>query len=210
MTDLMTDENTAPRKTFDEISARPLAIYAEELSGLIRKERGLRKELASRNQELEHKLEEVRQQAANVAKREFLANMSHEIRTPMNGIIGMVDLILANDLAEGQRADLEIVPESSHVLMSLLDELLDISKAEAGKFELEPTPFDLRSVVEGVATLFVPLARVQGIAVRWSVAPGVTEARIGDEVRIRQILASLVGNVVKFTAEGLRFWFPRT
>lgn len=124
MTDLMTDENTAPRKTFDEISARPLAIYAEELSGLIRKERGLRKELASRNQELEHKLEEVRQQAANVAKREFLANMSHEIRTPMNGIIGMVDLILANDLAEGQRADLEIVPESSHVLMSLLTSCL--------------------------------------------------------------------------------------
>jgi CheY-like chemotaxis protein/anti-sigma regulatory factor (Ser/Thr protein kinase) len=114
----------------------------------------------------------------------------------------MVDLILADDLTDGQREDLEIVQESSRLLMQLLNELLDVSKIEAGKLDLDPAPFDLRGAIEGVAGLFAARGLEKGIAVRWSVAPGVAEARIGDEVRVRQILSNLVGNAVKFALQG--------
>jgi signal transduction histidine kinase/DNA-binding response OmpR family regulator len=214
----MTNE---PRKTFGEIKERQLEIYASEIKSLFQKERKLRRELANRNKELETKLKEVSElngrledslelaqqltaeaQAANIAKREFLANMSHEIRTPMNGIIGMVDLLLQDDLSEDMREDLGIVKESSGVLLHLLNDLLDVSKIEAEKLELEFAPFDLRATGENVSALFTPKASEKGVGIFCEIDGGILTQRVGDEMRVRQILSNLVGNAVKFTQEG--------
>ena len=214
----MTNE---PRKTFGEIKERQLEIYASEINTHFQKERKLSRELAARNKELEQKLKEVSElngrledslamaqrltaeaQAANVAKREFLANMSHEIRTPMNGIIGMVDLLLQDELSEPQREDLNIVKESSDVLLHLMNDLLDVSKIEAEKLELESARFDLRATAENINALFTPKAFEKGVNIECEFPADMPAFRLGDEMRVRQILSNLVGNAVKFTHEG--------
>ncbi len=214
----MTNE---PRKTFGEIKERQLEIYATEIKSHFQQERKLARELAKRNKELEQKLKEVSElngrledslamaqrltaeaQAANVAKREFLANMSHEIRTPMNGIIGMVDLLLQDELSEPQREDLNIVKESSDVLLHLLNDLLDVSKIEAEKLELELARFDLHATAENINALFTPKALEKGVSISCEFPTAMPVFRVGDEMRVRQILSNLVGNAVKFTHEG--------
>jgi signal transduction histidine kinase/CheY-like chemotaxis protein len=141
-------------------------------------------------------------EAANRRKSEFLANMSHEIRTPMNGILGMTELALGTTLDARQREYLGIVKNSAEALLSIVNDILDLSKIEAGKFTVERRPFALRPVLESAIHLMSPRARDKQLVLSWAVAPEVPEIVLGDPNRLRQILLNLLGNAVKFTERG--------
>ena len=141
-------------------------------------------------------------EAANLAKSQFLASMSHEIRTPMNGILGMAQLLLMSDVSEGERQDyLRVILGSGQTLLTLLNDILDLSKVEAGKIELERMAFEPVSMLGEIRHLFVDLAQRKqlALAVDWQ-GPPLRYA--GDVVRIRQMLSNLVSNAIKFTERG--------
>ncbi len=143
-----------------------------------------------------------RAQDALRVKSTFLATISHELRTPMNGILGMHELLLEGGLTAEQRSYVSIADQSARHLLNLLNELLDLSKIEAGKLEIRNAPFDVREQVEFVAELLRPKAQAGGLALRLFISPEVPRLIIGDGDRFRQILLNLIGNSVKFTREG--------
>ncbi|MCG2595804.1 PAS domain-containing protein [Ramlibacter sp. XY19] len=140
--------------------------------------------------------------AANRAKSQFLATMSHEIRTPLNGIIGMTKLLLDEPLGEVMRSHATLIDRSAHSLLALVNDILDVSKIEAGQMEIESFPFDLIELLDDLSTLYRLRATEKSLLFRMRVDPRVPRHVQGDPTRIRQVLVNLLGNALKFTSAG--------
>ncbi|MBV8165620.1 MAG: response regulator, partial [Alphaproteobacteria bacterium] len=145
---------------------------------------------------------QVQAEAASRAKSQFLAVMSHELRTPMTGVIGMIDVLRKTALDARQSEYLDVMRQSADTLLAVLNDILDFSKIEAGQLEIETVAFDLDEAIDGVVRLFAPRAAEKGLALRFSWAVEAPRRIHGDPVRLRQVLANLIGNAVKFTARG--------
>lgn len=175
---------------------RRAVLLASDVSEERRRQRELEQALAA----AERSREEA--EAANQAKSTFLATMSHEIRTPMNGVLGMMDVLEAEGLPEGQARTVATMRESAQALLHIIDDVLDFSKIEAGALALEETTFSLTGLVEGVVATLRPQAEGRGLSLVAAVAPGSTDVLLGDPTRVRQILFNLLGNALKFTERG--------
>ncbi|MGZ6020612.1 MAG: ATP-binding protein [Phenylobacterium sp.] len=140
--------------------------------------------------------------AANAAKSEFLATMSHEIRTPLNGVLGMVQAMRREPLSAAQLERLSVIGQSGEMLLTILNDILDLSKIEAGKLDLEESDFDLQSLALGLRQTFGPLAEGKGLAFSFEVDAEAAGTWRGDPLRVRQILHNLIANAVKFTGSG--------
>ncbi len=141
-------------------------------------------------------------EAADRAKSEFLAIVSHEIRTPINGVIGFAQILAESPLSPEQREQVAIIKSSGQALEKLIADILDLSKIEAGKIEIESAPFGLHKCVEDVIAFFQPRARAAALGLTASIDPDVPQIVNSDEARLRQILTNLIGNALKFTERG--------
>ncbi len=164
---------------------------------------GISEDITERKQD-EEALRKAKEaaEAASVSKSQFLANMSHEIRTPMNGVLGMAELLLATPLTEKQRHLTNSVHRSGTALLSIINSILDFSKVEAGKLELEQVEFELRETIEEAVDLFADPAERKGLDLTCFLPTEIPDRAIGDPARLRQVLENLVGNAVKFTKRG--------
>jgi|GEM_PF-966452 len=166
------------------------------------------KELELNNEMLENRVVErtleladatSKAEAANLSKSQFLANMSHEIRTPMNGVIGMVDILTQMDLTPEQNRMIQTIRNSSFSLLRIIDDILDASKIEAGKIDVESVPVEITPIVEDVAKTLLPVADASKVRLALFVDPSVPDKILSDPMRLRQVLLNLLSNAVKFT-----------
>jgi two-component system CheB/CheR fusion protein len=155
-----------------------------------------------KNYEIELEKARVSAEAASRAKSEFLANMSHEIRTPMNGIMGMAQLLEYTELSLKQREYLHIMRDSGESLLSLINDILDLSRIEAGRVELELQEFSLRKSVVDVINSQISLVHAKGLTITTDIPAAVPDNLTGDQLRLKQILINILGNAVKFTSRG--------
>jgi signal transduction histidine kinase/DNA-binding response OmpR family regulator len=193
-------------RTGDEVE-----YLGESLNAMIRVLGETREEVAQHQDLMEQRirqrteaLEEATQRAlaASRAKSEFLANISHELRTPMNGILGMLEIVLEEEFRPAQREHLETAKSCANTLMALLNDILDLSKIEAGKMLLERIHFDPRLLADDCVRSVMPRSRQKGIGVHIRLTPNVPKKIVGDPLRLRQILTNLLSNAVKFTEQG--------
>jgi signal transduction histidine kinase/CheY-like chemotaxis protein len=141
-------------------------------------------------------------EAATRGKSQFLANMSHELRTPMTGVLGMLDILLLGNLDAEQRESVTIAHTSARSLIRILNDILEMTKIEMGKFSIEEKPFSLRKCVESTFNILFPAAKSKGIGLEFTVADDVPETLVGDQTRLNQVLTNLAGNAIKFTEMG--------
>jgi signal transduction histidine kinase/CheY-like chemotaxis protein len=193
-------------RTGDEIE-----FLGESFNRMIEELARSRQELLQNQELLEDRIKERTQQlevamqnalAASQVKSEFLANISHELRTPMNGILGMIDIVLGSDLNAEQRDHLQTAQGCAYSLLALLNDVLDLSKIEAGRMALEKIPFELRALIADSKKAQTALALQKGVELRTVIEPDVPHRVIGDPLRIRQMLINLLSNAAKFTDRG--------
>lgn len=183
------------------VEVRCLPIYDEE--GNLAKFIEYAMDITDRKRaESELKDAKERAERATIAKTNFLSNMSHEIRTPMNVIIGMTQLLLDSDLAPHQRKHVEMIREASQGLLQLLNDILDISKNEAGKFTFEVIAFDLHKLLKGVIGLFEQQAAKKDLSLELDIKDTVPRYIKSDPLRLKQVLINLISNAIKFTNQG--------
>jgi two-component system, sensor histidine kinase and response regulator len=192
-----------PRLVFDK--GRPVGIQSVGRDVTERKRH--QEELARHTRELQRKNEELLEaltaaHAAAEAKNCFLANMSHEVRTPMNGIVGMIDLLMSTPLGREQREYAETIQMSAAALLAVISDVLEFSRIEAGKLELETAPFELAPVLGAVCALLRLRARQKQLQLSFSVDAALPRMVRGDASRVRQVMTSLIGNAIKFTEQG--------
>lgn len=184
-----------------EISAR---LEAQAATRRLEAELTLNEQLRRTAQDLA-----LSEQAANRTKTEFLATITHELRTPLNGVLGMAQVMALDDLNDAQRSRLATIQSSGRALLATINDVLDISKIEAGRLELSPTVFDLGLLADDLQSLYRSLAVDKGLTLTFEVDPAARGWRLGDDVRLRQVMSNLLSNALKFTQEGTISAFVR-
>ena len=204
------EEGAPYRPTYRVIREDKREVWVESAAKVLTDERGRPRRLVGALQNItarklaEQSLVRARDQAeaANFAKSTFLATMSHEIRTPLNGVLGMAQIMASAELSEPQRERLQVIRKSGEALLAILNDVLDLSKIEAARMELEEAPFDISDLARGAHAAFTGIAAEKGLTFDLAIEDAARGAYLGDSTRVRQILYNLVSNGLKFTEAG--------